>query len=127
MSPLEKLTFIATVRIKNRDRNHLTKLANLMKKIKAEIEKRKVQLNTSMDALVAVAELWEELQPTQDVDVSMLVSFISKMKMHVALCDSLAPPARVLPTPGFCLTSSPTSFQTPVLPILLSNRPSPPA
>ena len=69
MSPLEKLTFIATVRIKNRDRNHLTKLANLMKKIKAEIEKRKVQLNTSMDALVAVAELWEELQPTQDADV----------------------------------------------------------
>ena len=47
--------------------------------------------------------------------------------MHVALCDSLAPPARVLPTPGYCLTSSPTSFQTPIRPILLSYRPSPPA
>jgi len=69
MSPLEKLTFIATTRCRNRDRKHRMKLVNLMRQIKAEIEKRRVQVNTSMDALVAVAELWEELQPTQDADV----------------------------------------------------------
>ena len=58
MLPLERLLFTATVRYQSYIRYY-------KRKIKAVIQKRNVQLNTRMDALIAVAEIWNELQAAQ--------------------------------------------------------------